>query len=79
MDPLIELLGESPAIEAARDTIRRLLSRPFSARRPPAILLEGETGTGKGLVAGVLHRAGPRAGRAFVIASSTRAVVSGRR
>ena len=47
MDPFIELLGESPAIEAARDAIRRLLSRPFSARRPPAILLEGETGTGK--------------------------------
>jgi transcriptional regulator with AAA-type ATPase domain/tetratricopeptide (TPR) repeat protein len=66
MDPSIELLGESPAIEAARDTIRRLLSRPFSARRPPAILLEGETGSGKGLVAGVLHRAGPRASRPFV-------------
>ncbi len=66
MDPFIELLGESPAIEAARETIRRLLSRPFSARRPPAILLEGETGTGKGLVAGVLHRAGPRASRHFV-------------
>ncbi|MFI5377461.1 MAG: sigma-54 interaction domain-containing protein, partial [Candidatus Rokuibacteriota bacterium] len=66
MDPFIELLGESLAIEAARETIRRLLSRPFSARRPPAILLEGETGTGKGLVAGVLHRAGPRASRHFV-------------
>jgi transcriptional regulator with AAA-type ATPase domain/tetratricopeptide (TPR) repeat protein len=66
MDPFIELLGESRAIEAARDTIRRLLSRPFSARRPPAILLEGETGSGKGLVASVLHRAGPRAGRPFV-------------
>jgi len=66
MDPFIELLGESPAIEAARDAIRRLLSRPFSARRPPAILLEGETGTGKGLVAAVLHRAGPRAARPFV-------------
>ena len=66
MDPFIELLGESPAIEVARDAIRRLLSRPFSARRPPAILLEGETGSGKGLVASVLHRAGPRAPRAFV-------------
>ena len=66
MDPFIELLGESPAIEVARDAIRRLLSRPFSARRPPAILLEGETGSGKGLVASVLHRAGPRAARAFV-------------
>jgi transcriptional regulator with PAS, ATPase and Fis domain len=66
VDPFIELLGESPAIEVARDAIRRLLSRPFSARRPPAILLEGETGSGKGLVASVLHRAGPRAARAFV-------------
>src|SRR5512147_239105 len=66
MDPFIEIRGESPAIEAARDTIRRLLSRPLSARRPPAILLEGETGTGKGLVASVLHRAGPRAARPFV-------------
>src|ERR1700730_11509014 len=66
MDPFIELLGESPAIEAARDSVRRLLSRPFSARRPPAVLLEGATGTGKGLMAGVLHRAGPRAARAFV-------------
>ncbi len=65
-DPFGELLGESPAIEAVRDTLRRLLSRPFSGRRPPAILLEGETGTGKGLVARVLHRAGPRAGGAFV-------------
>ena len=66
VDPFSELLGESPAIEAVRDTIRRLLARPFSGRRPPAILLEGETGSGKGLVARVLHRAGPRAGRAFV-------------
>jgi DNA-binding NtrC family response regulator len=66
VDPFSELLGESPAIEAVRDTIRRLLSRPFSGRRPPAILLEGETGSGKGLVARVLHRAGPRAARAFV-------------
>jgi len=66
VDPFTELIGESPAIEAARDAIRRLLARPFSARRPPAVLLEGETGSGKGLVAGVLHRAGPRAARAFV-------------
>ena len=72
MDPFIELLGESPAIEAARDSIRRLLSRPFSARRPPAILLEGETGSGKGLVASVLHRAGPRAPRAFVPSTARR-------
>jgi len=35
-------------------------------RRPPAILLRGETGTGKGLVARTMHRAGPRAPAPFV-------------
>ncbi|HYB71517.1 MAG TPA: sigma-54 dependent transcriptional regulator, partial [Candidatus Bathyarchaeia archaeon] len=66
MDPLIELLGESPAIESARETIRRLLARQHGVRRPPAVLLEGETGTGKGLVAKLIHQVGPRAANAFV-------------
>ncbi|MBI4218518.1 MAG: sigma 54-interacting transcriptional regulator, partial [Chloroflexi bacterium] len=34
--------------------------------RPPAVLIQGETGAGKGLVASLLHRAGPRAGGRFV-------------
>ena len=66
MDPLIELLGESPAIESARETIRRLLARQHGIRRPPAVLLEGETGTGKGLVAKLIHQVGPRSAKAFV-------------
>jgi MoxR-like ATPase len=35
------------------------------ARRLPALLLVGETGTGKGLLARAIHRAGPRAAGAF--------------
>ena len=60
--PLDQLLGESPAIEAIREQVGRLLSRQGGAlRRLAPILILGETGTGKGLVAGILHRAGPRA------------------
>ena len=66
MDPLNEILGESAAIEATRDTIRRLLAHREPARRLPAVLIQGETGTGKNLVARLLHRHGPRAKGSFV-------------
>jgi len=66
MDPLAELVGESPAIEAVRDQIRRLIARRETGRRLPSVLLQGETGSGRGLVARVLHRAGPRARAPFV-------------
>jgi len=62
---LSELLGESSAIEAVRHTVRRLIARA-TGRRLPAILIGGETGTGKGLVARLIHRYGPRAGGPFV-------------
>ena len=65
MEGLAELLGESPAIEALRQRLRQLLARA-RARRLPAILIVGETGTGKGLVARLIHRQGPRAGGPFV-------------
>ncbi len=66
MDPLDELVGRSPAIEAVRDTIRRLVTHQAAGRRPPAVLLQGETGAGKGLLARLIHRLGPRSQSPFV-------------
>jgi transcriptional regulator with AAA-type ATPase domain/tetratricopeptide (TPR) repeat protein len=66
MKILTNLLGESPGIEAIREKVRRLLSRQQDVRRLPPILIEGETGTGKGLLARTIHRAGPRPDGPFV-------------
>ncbi len=66
MNPLAELLGESPGIEAVRQKIGQLLQRQTDARRLPPILIQGETGTGKGLLARAIHRAGPRRDGPFV-------------
>src|SRR5262252_1362035 len=66
MDISAELAGSSPVIEAVRADVRRLLAGRQGARRLPSILLQGETGTGKGLLARILHRAGPRADGPFV-------------
>jgi serine/threonine-protein kinase PknK len=57
---LEELLGESPAW---RET-KQLLPRAATSELP--VLLLGETGTGKELVARALHDLSPRRGRTFV-------------
>ena len=61
-----ELLGDSPRMVALREKIRRLIDLPAGAPRLPLILIEGETGTGKGLLANVIHRASPRRHGPFV-------------
>ena len=59
MELLAELRGRSPQIKAARDQVVRLL-RQSEGRPLPPILIEGETGTGKGLLARLLHQSGAR-------------------
>ena len=54
------LIGESEAMVSLRAVVRRIGATPCN------VLIEGETGTGKDVVARMLHEASPRAARAFV-------------
>ncbi|MGV6813124.1 MAG: sigma-54-dependent transcriptional regulator [Brevirhabdus sp.] len=58
-----KLIGTSPAMERLREDILDL------GQADGHVLIDGETGTGKTLVAHALHAVGPRAGRKFVILS----------
>src|SRR5262245_5650000 len=64
---LTDLIGHSLAIVTLREQISKVLGRQGeTSRRSPPILLLGETGTGKGLVAATIHRDGPRARGPFI-------------
>ena len=58
-----KLVGASPAMDRLREDILDL------GQADSHVLIDGETGTGKTLVAHALHAVGPRAGRKFVTVS----------
>ena len=63
IEPVVDasaLIGDAPAMRALFRAIGRLAQAPLS------VLVTGETGTGKELVARALHRESPRARKPFV-------------
>ena len=60
-----QLLGESAPMRQLRALIDKVADAPSS------VLISGETGTGKELVAQAIHSSGPRAERAFVAINCT--------
>lgn len=63
---LKDLIGESPGMLLLRQQIIHLLGRQSRSPRLPTLLLQGETGTGKGLLARAVHNASARSSQPFV-------------
>jgi formate hydrogenlyase transcriptional activator len=55
-----QLVGNSPALDAVLDGVKRVA--PTSS----TVLIQGETGTGKELIARAIHNISPRYGRPFI-------------
>ena len=62
------LIGNSPPMQRLKSTLVRILEAEAALGddEPPAVLISGETGTGKELVARALHQDGPRRRGPFI-------------
>ena len=63
----VELLGESPAMQSVRAQVERIAQLvTVHDAAPPTVLIQGETGTGKDVVARLLHLSCANRDRPFV-------------
>ena len=62
-EPFIEIIGKRTGLSAAMDLAERV------AGSDTTVLLRGETGTGKEVIARAIHRLSPRRHRPFVVAN----------
>ena len=60
--PMAGVVGRSPAIRAVLDQARQIAA----LEETPPVLISGETGTGKGLIARTIHAGSTRASKPFI-------------
>jgi formate hydrogenlyase transcriptional activator len=56
----VQIIGKSPALKAVLEQVERVASTDST------VLIHGETGTGKELIAHAVHNVSPRSGRPFI-------------
>ncbi len=67
-----QMIGRSPGMLAVKRLLERIVStQALASKFPPTLLLTGETGTGKDLVARAVHYAGARRDGPFVPVNCT--------